>query len=124
MAPSRADAALGVSDWRYHALSRAGRHDEARELVREVADGLDVGENEAYCAALRFYPGAVDEAGAMTPVTKNENRPLTVAWPPANLANGDSARACDLLHRTAAESDWNALGEFAAELSRTPGICR
>lgn len=119
---------VAVSDWLYRALRRAGRHDEARALATGVADGLDVGENEAYYTALRFYRGAVDEAGAMTPTTTRENRLVTVGYGVAtfHLANGDTARACPLLQRIAAEPNWNAFGVIAAEvdLTRTPRICR
>lgn len=119
---------VAVSDWLYRALRRAGRHDEARTLAADVADGLAVGENEAYYTALRFYRGAVDEAAAMTPTTSKENRLVTVGYGVATfyLANGDMARACPLLQRIAAEPNWNAFGVIAAEvdLTRTPAICR
>lgn len=119
---------VAVSDWLYRALRRAGRHDEAGRLAAEFADGLSVGENEAYYTALRFYRGAVDEAGAMTPATKNENRLVTVGYGIAtyHLASGDTGRACALLQRIAAEPNWNAFGVIAAEvdLSRTPAVCR
>lgn len=119
---------VAVSDWLYRALRRAGSHDEARALATGVADGLEVGENEAYYTALRFYRGAVDEAGAMTPTTTRENRLVTVGYGVAtfHLANGDTARACALLQRIAAEPNWNAFGVIAAEvdLTRTPRICR
>lgn len=119
---------VAVSDWLYRALRRAGRDDEARALAADIGEGLKVGENEAYYTALRFYRGAIDEAGAMTPATKNENRLVTVGYGVAtfHLANGDTSRACALLQRIAAEPNWNAFGVIAAEvdLSRTPRICR
>ena len=63
----------------------------------------------------------------MTPVTKNDNRLVTVGYgiATAYLANGDTERACDLLERIAAEPNWNAFGVIAAEvdLTRSP-ICR
>jgi tetratricopeptide (TPR) repeat protein len=118
---------VAMSDWLYRALRRAGRHDQAKAVADGVADGLTVGENEAYYTALRFYRGAVSEAEAMTPKTKNENRLVTVGYGIAtfHLANGDLDRACHLLTLTAGEPNWNAFGVIAAEvdLTRTPRIC-
>ena len=65
---------------------------------------------------------------ALTPVTKNDNRLVTVGygiagtiWPTAT----PNAPA-DLLERIAAEPNWNAFGVIAAEvdLARRPTICR
>jgi tetratricopeptide (TPR) repeat protein len=119
---------VAMSDWLYRSLRRAGRHDEAKALAADVADGLTVGENEAYYTALRFYRGAVSETDAMEPKTKNENRLVTVGYGVAtfHLANGDRARACQLLTKIANEPNWNAFGVIAAEidLTRTPKICQ
>ena len=119
---------VAVTDWLYRALRRAGRADEARALIAPITAGMTVGENEAYYTALRFYKGDVTEVQAMTPVTKNDNRLVTVGYgiATAYLANGDTERACDLLERIAAEPNWNAFGVIAAEvdLTRRPTICR
>lgn len=119
---------VAMSDWLYRALRRAGRHDEAKAVADGIADGLTVGENEAYYTALRFYRGAVTEAEAMTPKTKNENRLVTVGYGIAtfHLANGDLDRACQLLTLTAGEPNWNAFGVIAAEVDLTgpSKICR
>ena len=104
-------------------MRRGGRHDEARALLAPVTAGMTVGENEAYYTALRFYKGDVTEVQAMTPVTKNDNRLVTVGYgiATAYLANGDSERACGLLQRIAAEPNWNAFGVIAAR-SRSVAI--
>jgi tetratricopeptide (TPR) repeat protein len=109
---------VAVSDWLYRALRRAGRHDEARALLAGITADMKVGENEAYYTALRFYAGAIDEAGALTPATKNENRLVTVGYGVAvfHLAAGDVDRACLLLQRIADEPNWNAFGVIAAEV--------
>ena len=88
---------------------------------------MKVGENEAYYTALRFYAGAVTEDTAMTPVTKNENRLVTVGYGVAtfHLAGRDAARACALLKRIADEPNWNAFGVIAAEVDLSQrGACR
>ena len=88
---------------------------------------MKVGENEAYYTALRFYRGDVTEEQAMTPVTKNDNRLVTVGYGIAvfQLANGETSRGCELLRRIAREPNWNAFGVIAAEvdLTRTPSLC-
>jgi len=118
---------VAVTDWLYRALRRAGRHDEAKALLPAFTADMKVGENEAYFTALRFYAGAVTEEAAMTPVTKNENRLVTVGYGIAvfQLANGDRARACPLLKRIAEEPNWNAFGVIAAEVDLAQrGACR
>jgi tetratricopeptide (TPR) repeat protein len=119
---------VAMTDWLYRALRRAGHHDQAQALVTPITAGMTVGENEAYYTALRFYKGDVTELQAMTPVTKSDNRLVTVGYGVATayLANGDTERACDLLERIAAEPNWNAFGVIAAEvdLTRRPAICR
>ena len=109
---------VAVSDWYYRALRRAGRHDEANRLLAAFTPDMKVGENEAYFTALRFYGGAVSEEAAMTPVTKSENRLVTVGYGVATfyLANADRGRACALLKRIADEPNWNAFGVIAAEV--------
>lgn len=119
---------VAMTDWLYRAHRRDGQHASARSLVDGVADGLSVGENEAYYTALRFYRGAISEADAMTPRTANENRLVTVGYGIAvhHLAEGRRAEGCALLRRIAAEPNWNAFGVIAAEvdLARTPLLCR
>lgn len=118
---------VAVSDWLYRALRRAGRHDEAKALLPSFTPDMKVGENEAYYTALRFYAGAVTEEAAMTPVTKNENRLVTVGYGIAthHLANGDMDRACMLLKLIADEPNWNAFGVIAAEVDLAQrGVCR
>jgi hypothetical protein len=116
---------VAVSDWLYRSLRRAGRQDEARTLAASFGAGLKVGENEAYYTALRFYQGAVTEADAMTPATKNENRLVTIGYGAAafHLTNGETARACGLLRRIAEEPNWNAFGVIAAEADLARGAC-
>jgi tetratricopeptide (TPR) repeat protein len=118
---------VAVIDWLYRALRRAGRHDEARALLPEFKADLKVGENEAYYTALRFYGGALGEDAAMTPVTKNENRLVTVGYGVAtfHLANGNTSQACPLLRRIADEPNWNAFGVIAAEVDLARrGVCK
>lgn len=116
---------VAVSDWLYRALRRAGRHDEARRLSASFGVGLKVDANEAYYTALRFYQGAVAEDAAMTPVTKNENRLVTIGYGVAafHLANGETAKACALMRRIVEEPNWNAFGVIAAETELTRGVC-
>jgi tetratricopeptide (TPR) repeat protein len=118
---------VAISDWLYRALRRAGRHDEAKALLPSFTANLAVKENEAYYTALRFYAGDVTEDAAMTPVTANDNRLVTVGYGIAmfHLANGESGRACALLRRIADEPNWNAFGVIAAEVDLAErGACK
>jgi hypothetical protein len=63
----------------------------------------------------------------MTPVTKNENRLVTVGYGVAtfHLAGGNESRACVLLQRIADEPNWNAFGVIAAEVDLAERrVCR
>jgi hypothetical protein len=84
-----------------------------------------VDTNEAYYTALRFYQRAVAEDAAMTPVTKNENRLVTIGYGVAtfHLANGDTVKACHLMRRIVEEPNWNAFGVIAAEADLARGVC-
>jgi hypothetical protein len=69
----------------------------------------------------------VAEDAAMTPVTKNENRLVTVGYGVAvfHLVSGNKSQACALLERIANEPNWNAFGVIAAEVDLAQrGACK
>jgi hypothetical protein len=114
-------------NWRYAALRRAGRHDEARRLPEPVHEGMPVKENRAYLLALLLYKGERSEEGLRTADLSGSSL-MALRYPIANLAliNGDAARACGLFRSLLADdANWAAFGFIAAEveLSR-PGPCR
>jgi tetratricopeptide (TPR) repeat protein len=51
------DRLVATSYWRYLALRKLGRHDEARTLIRKVPQGLELVENFTYYKGVQFLQG-------------------------------------------------------------------
>jgi tetratricopeptide (TPR) repeat protein len=122
------ESRIGISDWLYRSLRRAGRAEEAKTLLAGIAEGLAVKENEAYYRALLFYKGARTEAQVLPDEVFKENTSVTVGYGLANfyLAEGQTPKACALMRRlTEDEAHWNAFGYIGAEadLTRPKGPC-
>jgi len=122
------ESTIGITDWLYRSLRRAGRAEEAKALLAGVPEGLAVKENLAYYEALRFYKGARTEAQVLPDEAFNENTGVTVGYGLANfyLAEGQTAKGCALMRRLVKdEAHWNAFGYIGAEadLTRKSGPC-
>ena len=122
------ESRIGISDWLYRSLRRAGRNEDASALLRGIPEELPVKENEAYYRALLFYKGARTEAQVLPEEAFKENTGVTVGYGLANfyLAEGQTAKACALLRRLVQdEAHWNAFGFIGAEadLTRANGPC-
>lgn len=117
---------IALMNWRYAALRRAGRADEARVLLQGVNDKMEAGENVAYLEALLFYkgekPADVFESSKLTGSSL-----MALGYPIANFAliSGDTAKACGLFRKLCADvENWAAFGFIAAEVELTrPGLC-
>jgi tetratricopeptide (TPR) repeat protein len=122
------ESRIGITDWLYRSLRRAGRAEEARLLLAGIPEGLAVKENEAYYRALLFYKGVRTEAQVLPDEAFKENTGVTVGYGLANfyLAEGQTAKACALMRRLVEdEAHWNAFGFIGAEaeLTRAKGPC-
>lgn len=109
---------VAITEWRWRALRRAGRHAEASELLRDIHADMDVGTNASYHALLLLHKGerTVEEVFDPTRLTGNQFETIgygvAVQW----LTDGDSARALDLMRRLVDRGDrWQAFGFIAAE---------
>jgi hypothetical protein len=122
------ESRIGISDWLYRSLRRAGRAEQAKTLLAGIPENVAVKENEAYYRALMFYKGARTEAQALPDEAFKENTGVTVGYGLANfyLAEGQTAKACALLRRLVQDdAHWNAFGFIGAEadLTRAGGPC-
>jgi tetratricopeptide (TPR) repeat protein len=125
---------IAVTSWRYRALRRAGRHDEAARLLETVEDGLVLSppaddvypgtiirpdSNEPYYRLLLFYRGFREEDEVLDR-GKLGGQWTTVAYGVAvfHLVEGRAFRALALLDEIAAEPHWARLGHVAAEVDR------
>jgi tetratricopeptide (TPR) repeat protein len=111
------DTRVAVSDWMYMTLRRLGRDEEAKALLATITPELDVIENTAYHRRLLMYKGLVEPDSLLDPKSAEELQFVTQGYGVANwyLANGDSARANELLDRVLASGYWAAFGFIAAE---------
>jgi tetratricopeptide (TPR) repeat protein len=121
------ESRVAMLNWRYAALRRAGRHEEARRLLEPVHEGLPIKENMAYLLALLLYKGERRE-DAIQNANLTGSSLMALRYPIANfvLINGDTSRACELFRKLVADdANWAAFGFIAAEveLSR-PGPCK
>lgn len=55
------DHQIAIRYWRYLALRKLGRHDEARAAVADAPAGLALLENDAYYDGVRYLQGRLDE---------------------------------------------------------------
>ena len=122
------ESRIGISDWLYRSLRRAGRTDDAKALLAGIPENLAVKENEAYYRALLFYKDARTEAQVLPDEAFRENTGVTAGYGLANfyLAEKQTAKACALLRRLVEdEAHWNAFGFIGAEadLTRADGPC-
>lgn len=111
------DTRVAVTDWLYMTLRRLGRHDEARALVAPVTAELEIIENDAYHRRLLFYRGALPADSLLSPDVADELQYVTQGYGVANwyLAEGDTARADEILERVLDTGYWAAFGYVAAE---------
>jgi len=109
---------VAITDWRYRALRRAGRHAPAAQSLAGIVEGMSVKENAAYYQALLFYKGLRSEDDVLAPKTLQDNTFVTTAFGLANfyLAEKRDADACRLLRAIVADDiHWNGFGFIGAE---------
>jgi hypothetical protein len=114
---------VALLNWRYAALRRAGRHEQALRLLDPIHEGLPIKENVAYLQALLYYKGARRDGVFETSQLAGSSL-MALGYPIANFAliNGDSAKACDLFRKLIADDqNWNAFGFIAAEVELSRG---
>jgi len=121
------DTRVAAADWRYRALRRAGRHDEARRLLDPIHEKMAVKENESYYRALLFYKKLRSEEEVLSPATLQGTQFATVGYGVAvhHLVEGNAARACALLREITSGPNWAAFGFIGAEVDLArQGVCR
>jgi tetratricopeptide (TPR) repeat protein len=117
-AVANADNLVACSHWLYLALRRAGRADEADEVLGRVTPGFDVIENGDYYALLQMYRGERTPASLLADAARDEGaggaalRYGVGAW---YFVNGRSPEAIALWQSMVRQPDWPAFGHLAAE---------
>lgn len=114
-APNAGELA-GSTDWLWMALSRAGRHAEARAMLDRRPDSLPV-EN-AYTQRLRLYRGQSGPAGVITPADTGDVAVATLSYGIGNwyLVRGDTTEARGWFDRSIRSGGWPAFGFILSEV--------
>lgn len=120
------DSRIAISNWRYVALRRAGRHDDAKKLLDTITETMEVKENIPYFHALLYYKGLRTEEQIFDRAKLTGNRLVTAGYPVANFAliSGNKQKACDLFRELVKDAEWAAFGFIAAEAELARGTCK
>ena len=108
---------VAITEWRWRALRRAGRIDEAMQLLDSIDADMDIGTNASYHALLLMHKGErnVEQVFDTTVVSEQFETigyGVAVHW----LTEGDTARALELMRRIVTRGDrWQSFGFIAAE---------
>lgn len=114
LAPDPGELA-GSTDWRWMALARAGRADEARAFLARRTDSLTT--NVAYATRLRLYRGEIAPDAIITPADTADVQLATLAFGLGNwyLTRGDSVAARRWFQRAVQSGGWPGFGFIVAE---------
>ncbi len=119
------ESRVAMTEWTVRALVRAGRNDEAAQILEGVSADWPVETNVAYHHNLLYYKGEMSASELLDPGDDGPYRLETVGFGVANwmLAHGDTAEARELLETLAADPWWPGFGRIAAEteLARLDG---
>ena len=111
------DSIVAVSDWLYMTYRRAGRHEDAKEVLAKITPEMKVTENKSYFDRLLFYKGLKKETEIVNVEKATDLEIATVGYGIGNwyLYNGDRAKAEEYFKRIVAGKYWPAFGFIAAE---------
>jgi tetratricopeptide (TPR) repeat protein len=118
------DNLVAASHWLYLSLRRAGRPDDAADVLRPISADLDVIENTEYHELLLMYRGERTPEALLAAAGEDSGGSATrygvSAW---YLVNGRREAAESLWKSILAGPDWPAFGHLAAEaeLARSTG---
>jgi tetratricopeptide (TPR) repeat protein len=106
---------LGMADWHWRALRKAGRLDEARDVLKAIPAQAQVRDSVSSYRALLFHKGAMKEAQVLEGLTGQPYANAASALAVAYLADKKTPAACALLKKASAEQ-WPFFGVIAAEV--------
>lgn len=114
LAPDGGELA-GATDWRWMALSRAGRGADAAAMLARRPDSLPV--TNAYARRLRLYRGELAPDRVLTPADTDAVTVATLSYGVGTwyLTRGDTAQARTWYDRAVRANGWPAFGFLLAE---------
>jgi len=111
------DNLVAVTYWRYLALRRLGRDDDAVSILEPIRAGMDIIENDAYHELLLMFKGARPIAKLEAALAGGNVNAATIGYGLGSwhLLEGDHARAKAIFEQVVAGPQWPAFGFIAAE---------
>jgi len=116
--PQTPEYLMGIADWHYRALRRAGRSGEGKEILGNIKEGLQMRSNESNYRDLRFFQGKVSEKELLESTgIAYTNAASAVAL--EQILGGRIGEGCTLWRKLSRDSNWSAFGVIAAEVELT-----
>lgn len=111
------DMRVATTDWLYMSLRRAGREDEARELLDATSTDMHIVE-PSYHRRMRMYKGELAPEDLLAPDASDRRTIATQGYGVGNwyLCNGDRDKAVDVFRRVIEHGQPAAFGYMAAEV--------
>ena len=114
------DMLVATKHWQYMTLRRLGKRDEAIAAVKDIADNLDIIENQDYYKLVKLYKGTASgdallnefEAAADTVSKASLGYGLGNRW----LYHNRPKEALDIFQKIVAGNQWASFGYIAAEV--------
>ncbi len=112
------DKVIATAHWYYMTLRRLGREAEAKKILENITEDMDVIENHHYHKCLMMYKGKNKPETLMKEAYEMGDLGLvTIGYGVANWYHytGDKEKAADILREIVAVEGWAGFGYIAAE---------
>jgi tetratricopeptide (TPR) repeat protein len=112
------DMRVATLDWLYMTYRRLGRHGAAKLLLDQVAEKMEILENESYHRRLLMYKGVLRPEQLLDTSQADD---LTIATQGYGVGNwhfveGNTAKAREIFGKVVQGRQWAAFGYIAAEV--------
>lgn len=115
------DLKIATADWLYMALQRAGKKDQAANVLAMLPPELNIIENDSYHQRLQLYAGKIAPEQVLRVDGSTDDRDLAIAtqgygvgnW---YLYNGNPAKAREIFEQVVQGNQFAAFGFIAAEV--------
>ena len=111
------DNLAAVTYWRYLALRRLGRDDDAASILEPIRAEMDIIENHAYHELILMFKGVRSITELESTLDRGDVNAATIGYGLGSwhLLEGDRARAKAMFERVVGGPQWPAFGFIAAE---------